>query len=230
MGWSRKKAGSVLLAGLRSIWRILFWAALLGAVTMAVEVLLMPTLYESTAEIYIADAAAGVTETTTIVGSGSAPDAEISDSYTASYIEVMTSNKTLKRIRRRLDSNMNPSQFADYLTIEQVGDTAVFRVTGQYKDAASALLLTRAAARSAIKTLNEVGVEASIIDNGTMSEYPVSPFVSRDVIVAFAAGFVVRLIIAMIGAASDRTLRGRADWEEAFDIPVLAEIPERDAK
>ncbi len=228
MGWSGRKSGSVFAAGLRSIWRILFWAALCGVVVLAYDSVLQPTMYESTAEIFISDAAAGGTQTAA-AGSGSAPMADVADSYTASYIEVMTSNKALKRIRKRLDSNMEPSQFAKYYTVEQVDNTAVFRIKGQYKDAASALLLTRAAARSAVKTLEEVGVQASIVDNGTMSQRPVSPFLLLHVLLAFAAGFIIRFILAMVGAARDHTLRGRKDWEDNFDIPVLAEIPERDA-
>ena len=61
---------------------------------------------------------------------------------------------------------------------------------------------------------------------------PVKPAAPRLLLITLAAMLiagVVRLLIMLAAAAANRTLGGTADWEATFDIPVLAEIPERDA-
>lgn len=226
MGWSRKRVSAVFTAGLRNIWSILFWGMLLGTVMMLYTVVLTSPSYTSQASVYVS-AAAGNSDKMAAVGSAGGSAAEISDSYGQSYLEVMTSEKAMKRVRRSLDSSMETDALAKHISVKQNGSTAVFYVTASYEDAQSTRLLAQAAAEAAVKTLDSVGVEAYVLDAATLPLKPDFPKPIPYTIAAMLVGMVVRWIIAMIAAMRDHTLRGAEDWEAVFDIPVLAEIPER---
>ena len=84
-------------------------------------------------------------------------------------------------------------------------------------------------ADAAIQTLNSVGVSASQLDEASEPDRPAAPRLLLITLAAMLIVGVVRLLIMLAAAAANRTLGGTADWEATFDIPVLAEIPERDA-
>ncbi len=226
MGWSRKRAGAVVASGVQSIWNILFWGVLFGTVVMLYNIVVMPMEYCSQASIYVSDAAAD-SGNAIPVGSAEGSVVELPDSFANSYLEVITSEKTMKRVRRTLGSSMELEALAGCIDMEQVGSTAVFRVTTKYSDAQSARLLAQATAESAVKTLDSVGVEAYVLDSASLPLTPSSPHVLRNTLGALGIGLILRWLIALIGALRDHTLQGAEDWNEVFDIPVLAEIPER---
>ena len=228
MGWSKRRAGSIFKAGANNIWRILFWGTLLGVLVMLYSMIFRPMAYRSEATIYVSDAAAQQPIAAgSVVGSAVGSAAEISDNYAQSYIEVMTSEKALKRVRKTLSSSMTPEQLGRYIMIEQKGNTAVFRVIATYHDAASARMLADAEAKAAVKTLESVGVSADTLDTASLPEVPVQSNILICTLGALLIGMLVRWLIAIFATWSDRTLQGREDWEAVLDIPVLAEIPER---
>ena len=226
MGWSRKGFGTIFAAGIRSIWSIFFWGMLLGTAVMLYTVVLTPPSYTSQASIYVS-AAAGGSNKMVAAGSAAGSAAEISQSHGQSYLEVMTSEKAMKRVRRSLESSMETNALAKHISVKQNGETAVFYITASYDDAQSTRLLAQAAAEAAVKTLDSVGVQAYVLDAATLPLHPDWPRPIPCTIAAMLIGIVVRWIIAIIAAMRDHTLRGAGDWEAVFDIPVLAEIPER---
>lgn len=226
MGWSRKGFGAIFAAGIRSIWSILFWGMLLGTAVMLYTVVLTSPSYTSQASIYVS-AAAGDSGKGIAAGSAAGSAAEISQSHGQSYLEVMTSEKAMKRVRRSLDSSMETKALAKHISVKQNGETAVFYVTASYDDAQSTRLLAQAAAEAAVKTLDSVGVQAYVLDAATLPLQPDWPKPIPCTIAAMLIGILIRWIIAIIAAMRDHTLRGAEDWEAVFDIPVLAEIPER---
>lgn len=219
MGWNRKKAG---LRSAVSIWRILFWSTLAGMLVMLYTILFVPAEYASQASIYVSDAAAGST-----VQAGSA---DISDNYAQSYLTVIESEKTYKGVKTALSSGMTTDMLRGMISVEQVDSSAIFTISVRYKEANSAQMMADAMAESAVETLQSVGVSAYPLDDATVSERPAAPNVLGITLAVMVIAALLRLLIMLIAAAFDRTLRGREDWEANFDIPVLAEIPERDAR
>ena len=65
--------------------------------------------------------------------------------------------------------------------------------------------------------------------NGTETMLLSSPLNVTQIVIAKFLATATILLIMLAAAAANRTLGGTADWEATFDIPVLAEIPERDA-
>lgn len=221
MGWSKFRARSVFTIGIRKIWNILFWGTLFGLVSMVIFVMAVPTLYCSAASVYVSDAAAGAPI------SDNPGSAEISDSYANSYLAVMKSEKAMKYIKKSLKSKMSTDMISGTIEVTQVDSTAIFTVTARYSDPQSTQMLAQTAAKAAVKSLQSVGVEATVLDKGTVPTYPESPNVLQNTLLALAAGIILRWLIAIIAALRYRSLQNREEWEETFDIPVLAEIPER---
>ena len=124
---------------------------------------------------------------------------------------------------------MTTEMLRDCVTVEQVDSTAVFTISVKYQDADSAQMMVNSMADAAIQTLNSVGVSASQLDEASEPDRPAAPRLLLITLAAMLIVGVVRLLIMLAAAAANRTLGGTADWEATFDIPVLAEIPERDA-
>ena len=217
MGWNRKKIG---LRSAVSGWRILFWSTLAGMLVMLYTILLIPVQYASQGSIYVSDAAAS--ETILPTGSVSLPE-----NYSQS--SVIDSEQTYRNLKKELSSGMTTEMLRDCVTVEQVDSTAVFTISVKYQDADSAQMMVNSMADAAIQTLNSVGVSASQLDEASEPDRPAAPRLLLITLAAMLIVGVVRLLIMLAAAAANRTLGGTADWEATFDIPVLAEIPERDA-
>lgn len=220
MGWNRKKAG---LGSIISLWRILFWSTLVGMLAMLYAILFMPAQYASQASIYVSDAAAAET----IMPAGSV---ELSENYAQSYLAVIESEKTYKKVKEELSSGMTTDMLRGMISVEQVDSTAVFAISVNYKEANSAQMMADAMATSAIKTLESVGVTAYQLDEASTPTIPTAPNLLCITLIGMVLAAILRLLIMLIAAGSNRALRGREDWEATFEIPVLAEIPERDAR
>ncbi|MDO5548398.1 MAG: Wzz/FepE/Etk N-terminal domain-containing protein [Eubacteriales bacterium] len=220
MGWNRKKAG---LSGAISVWRILFWSTLVGMLAMLYAILFMPAQYTSQASIYVSDAAAA--ETITPTGS-----AVLSENYAQSYLAVIESEQTYKKVKKALSSGMTTEMLHGMISAEQVGSTAIFTISANYKEANSAQMMADAMADAAVSTLESVGVSAAQLDDASAPVVPAAPNLLAITLLSMAIAAVLRLLIMVIAALSNRSLRGREDWEASFDIPVLAEIPERDVR
>ena len=218
MGWNRKKIG---LRSAVSGWRILFWSTLAGMLVMLYTILFMPVQYASQGSIYVSDAAAS--ETILPTGSVSLPE-----NYSQSYLSVIDSEQTYRNLKKELSSGMTTEMLRSCVTVEQVDSTAVFTISVKYQDADSAQMVN-SMADAAIQTLNSVGVSASQLDEASEPDRPAAPRLLLITLAAMLIVGVVRLLIMLAAAAANRTLGGTADWEATFDIPVLAEIPERDA-
>ena len=219
MGWNRKK---IDLHSTISGWRILFWSTLAGMLVMLYTILLIPVQYASQGSIYVSDAAAS--ETILPTGSVSLPE-----NYSQSYLSVIDSEQTYRNLKKELSSGMTTEMLRDCVTVEQVDSTAVFTISVKYQDADSAQMMVNSMADAAIQTLNSVGVSASQLDEASEPDRPAAPRLLLITLAAMLIVGVVRLLIMLAAAAANRTLGGTADWEATFDIPVLAEIPERDA-
>ena len=219
MGWNRKKIG---LRSAVSGWRILFWSTLAGMLVMLYTILLIPVQYASQGSIYVSDAAAS--ETILPTGSVSLPE-----NYSQSYLSVIDSEQTYRNLKKELSSGMTTEMLRDCVTVEQVDSTAVFTISVKYQDADSAQMMVNSMVDAAIQTLNSVGVSASQLDEASEPDRPAAPRLLLITLAAMLIVGVVRLLIMLAAAAANRTLGGTADWEATFDIPVLAEIPERDA-
>ena len=219
MGWNRKTIG---LRSAVSGWRILFWSTLAGMLVMLYTILFMPVQYASQGSIYVSDAAAS--ETILPTGSVSLPE-----NYSQSYLSVIDSEQTYRTLKKELSSGMTTEMLRSCVTVEQVDSTAVFTISVKYQDADSAQMMVNSMADAAIQTLNSVGVSASQLDEASVPVKPAAPRLLLITLAAMLIAGVVRLLIMLAAAAANRTLGGTADWEATFDIPVLAEIPERDA-
>jgi capsular polysaccharide biosynthesis protein/MinD-like ATPase involved in chromosome partitioning or flagellar assembly len=70
-----------------------------------------------------------------------------------------------------------------------------------------------------------VSAKATVVEQPTVPEYPVSPVPSRNLTLGLLAGLFVGMAIALLREATDRTVRGREKLTGSSGLPVLAELP-----
>lgn len=70
-----------------------------------------------------------------------------------------------------------------------------------------------------------VSAKATVVEQPTVPEYPVSPVPSRNVVLGLLAGLFLGMAIALVREATDRTVRGREKLTGSSGLPVLAELP-----
>ena len=65
-----------------------------------------------------------------------------------------------------------------------------------------------------------------IVDKATTPKAPTSPSVSRNVMIAFAAGLIISLIISFVRDILDVKIKYNDEMTTVLDLPLLAAIPD----
>ena len=65
-----------------------------------------------------------------------------------------------------------------------------------------------------------------IVDKATTPKAPTSPNVSRNVMIAFAAGLIISLIISFVRDFLDVKIKYNDEMTTVLDLPLLAAIPD----
>ena len=65
-----------------------------------------------------------------------------------------------------------------------------------------------------------------IVDKATTPKAPTSPNVSRNVMIAFAAGIIISLIISFVRDILDVKIKYNDEMTTVLDLPLLAAIPD----
>ncbi len=158
----------------------------------------------------------------------SASEFNLAKSLVLSYTLVLRSNTMMEKVIRELGLTYSPQVLASCISTSQVEDTAVFYVYVVNADAYRAMEIANTIADVAPSVLAGVvksgGIE--VIDYATL---PTSPYTSTNVvkyvIIGAAAGFAVPFVLFMFFGLLDTTIRKKKELTDAFDIPIIGEIP-----
>ena len=134
------------------------------------------------------------------------------------YIELLDSNSFYNSV----------SQLKSMIKFESIEDTEVFKALVNSGSPSESKNIGNAIAKIAPDTIANVkdNAKLKIVDKATTPKAPTSPNVSRNVMIAFAAGLIISLIISFVRDFLDVKIKYNDEMTTVLDLPLLAAIPD----
>ena len=202
-------------------------AVLCGVVCYCYGHFIIKETYSSSVQIYIQNAE--IDENKTI----SAADITAATTLAKTYIVILNDPSSRQRVIDRLtEQGVTQRVMGGVPTIEQVGTTAVLKISAKSQDPIVAKAICNAYAAEAPEILTDVvqGGFAKPIGDDASEAKMVAPRVKRMMAYGFVIGFAVVLAAAVLQFMFDNTIKDGVDMKQRFEIPLLGEIPAFTAK
>ena len=135
------------------------------------------------------------------------------------YIELLDSNSFYNSVSKELNEKYTASQLKSMIKFESIEDTEVFKVLVNSGNAIAKI------APNTIANVKD-NAKLKIVDKATTPKAPTSPNVSRNVMIAFAAGLIISLIISFVRDILDVKIKYNDEMTTVLDLPLLAAIPD----
>jgi capsular polysaccharide biosynthesis protein len=149
----------------------------------------------------------------------------------AKTYETIARSRTVEaNVINELGLSLTPEQLNGKVTVSSVKDTEVLMITIEDQDPvvaadiANMMVQKFAAAVIDIKKVDSV----SIVDKATPPLNPIKPNKTQNVLIAFAAGLIASLGLALLLEFLDNTVKSSKDVENILGLPVLGVIPHYD--
>lgn len=144
------------------------------------------------------------------------------------YIEMLETTKFYSQVAEELNEQYTPSQLSRKITFKPIEDTEVFEAVVVDESPTQAKAIADAVAQTAPDTLANFNDNANlkVVDDATLPKAPSSPNVTKNILLAFAAGLIISLIFAFARELFDTKIKYNTDMTEILGIPVLAAVPD----
>lgn len=211
---------------IRRRWRIIA-ATLLVVVGIAAAVTaLTEPLYRARAQLYVST-----------VGTDNATDLAQGSSFTqrqvTTYADIATTPYVLEPVIEELDLDRTPSELAGQIAAQAPVGTVILEISVTDPDSDMALDIAEAVSNHMVETLGELDqvnqssaspVKATIVTPATLANAPVSPQVSRNLLLASVLGLVLGVGLAILRDLLDSSIRSEEDARGVSDAPILGGI------
>lgn len=142
------------------------------------------------------------------------------------YLVIIKSDAFLEKVADNV-GNVTGGQLKSMIQCSQIEDTVAFSVSVTSTSPEFATTIANTVAElcpdEIIRVLKVGGVE--VIDYATVPSSPTSPNMLKNVVIGFAAGFIVAFLYFLVLEIFDTKIHDRSDLEKEFDIPILGVIP-----
>lgn len=142
------------------------------------------------------------------------------------YLVIIGSDTFLEKVADSV-GNVTVGQLKGMIHSSQIEETVAFSVSVTSTSPELATNIANTIAElcpdEIIRVLKVGGVE--VIDYATVPTAPTSPNMMKNILIGFAAGFVVSFLYFFIKELFDTKIHDRNDLEKEFEIPILGVIP-----
>lgn len=224
------------LRAVRARWWLPVIGILVGLAVAGAVLWQTTPLYASSTQLFIG--AAGSPD------SGATGSTATADAYAAglfsqqrveSYVELLESERLAQEVVDDLGLDLSPAEVASRVHAAVVPETVVLDVTvldpspQRARDIAEAVGRRFAQEASALETPRgavDSAVQVTTVESATLEADPVSPDVPRDLALGAGLGLLAGLLLALLPARLDRSVRTPADVRDATGRGVLATLVE----
>ena len=208
-------------------WLILL-VAILGAVVMgAVTIFMMTPKYQSSAMFYVNNYAQAAEGNASITSS----DITASKDLVESYIVILKTRASLEEVIDYSGVDLRYEDLEDMLDASAVNSTEIFEVVVTSTDPQEARKIAEAITVVLPQRIASIldGTSANVVDEPVLAVKPSSPNLILNVMLGFAVGFALCVVVILMVEVFDVTIRSEEDITQAHDLPILATIPDINA-
>ena len=214
-----------------SRWLPIVAMGLLGAILAGVWTSLFITKkYTATASLYVYTNPKG-TESGTV----SNADLVAADNLIRTYQAIVKSNTALAVVSERLNEEhpehaggtVSVSSLSQFTSVSVPTGTKLIRIDISTEDPVLSADIANTFAKyvpeQIVRITKAGGVE--IVDYATVPKSPSSPNLTRNIIIGFAAGFLLAAVIFLLRAYLDTTIYTSEEVQKVSNCPVIGTIP-----
>lgn len=198
---------------------IIFFALTGAALAAACTLYLITPEYEATSKLYVLNSSDSALNLS---------DLQIGSYLASDYIEVFKTWEVHEMVISNLNLKYSYAEMQDMLTVENPTGTRILYITVTSPSADEAAAIANEYASVAIKYIADTMStdEPNIMSVALVPTNPASPDLTQNILIGFAAGFVLSVIWFTIRYLTDDKIKTMEDVQKYAGLPVLAIIPE----
>lgn len=214
-----------LIAVMQLLWQKKWWILLAGVASAVLfylaSLLFITPLYSASVTLY-ANNSISTDKNTSITTSDMNASARLVDTYAA----IIMSDPVLDQVKEENDIRMSTSKLIRHISISQVYDTEVFKITVKNPSPKTAADIANSIAQIAPGKIAEIvdGCSIKIVSNAKVPGVKSYPDDARIIAVGFFVGFVLAVFGICSIAVLDTRVKGESDLNE-WEYPVIGVIP-----
>ena len=145
----------------------------------------------------------------------------------ATYRELVESRRILKEVIKNLELKYSVRELQEMITVENVNETEIIRITVNSKSAMEAKMIANETAEIFEKEIVDIyNLEnVSIIDKAELASSPYNVNLIKDSVIYFALGLVLSCGIIFVIYYFDNTIKSVEQIEKHLGIPVIGTVP-----
>jgi len=159
-------------------------------------------------------------------------DVTLNQKLVATYREFIKSNLVLDQVINELNLNTDVQGLSKHVKVEAITDTVIIKITVENSDPATAQDITNTIATVFSKeVVDKFEIDnVAIIDTAAYPESVSNNTLTKDIIIALAAGLVGTVGLLFVIYYFDDTVKYHENLEEEAGIPVIGKIFKSDKK
>lgn len=146
------------------------------------------------------------------------------------YAEIAKLDSVAEATIEKANLDMTPEELKETIQVSPQAETQILDITVKSKDSTEAKVIADVFTEEFIRKSKTViqGGEVTILESAKFPEKPIKPNKKLNVIIAFALGFMVSMVIVFLLEYLDNTIKNDEDVTKFLDVPVIGIIPDHE--
>lgn len=160
-------------------------------------------------------------------------DVQVGTELTGDFTTLAKSRPALEGVIDELDLDMNYEELSQIVTIENLADTHILKISATDPDPEMAKEISNAMAQSTAETIASVMAteKPSIAEKAITPTVPSSPNVMKNLMVGGLLGAILAIAVLVLRHLMDDTIKTEEDVKKYLGLNTLASLPvEKDLK